>query len=344
MRQSEDCREIFNAIAEFSGMSLVRLSIFETAFCKDSLDFSAAHKFKLLHELQLFGGSFDNFKLPLTLNTLGIYGPNNFSDRSWMSEAYPNLCDILFSFNFIEQFTNEVFIEFQASNPQLQRIRLHMIANSKITSSCLQGIGSRLPNLVDLQFNFCLNNGNQLALQQRLDEDVVHLSGLRHLRRLHGIGHFNRMSTSSVIDSLADNNVPIEDLTMDGFNPRIVDSLSRLTSIQSLQLDNFFTIDMILNLITNLPALNNLKIVSCKHGSLNGVKRILELSRNLKTLDFSDPNMLIDSGSMIESILDLARGRTRVKIWVIPSNICITLQTTEAIPDGLWMRIDLSGQ
>lgn len=56
------------------------------------------------------------------------------------------------------------------------------------------------------------------------------------------------------------------------------------------------------------------------------VRRILDLSRNLQTLRIRDRNMLIDSKSMIESILDLTRGRIQVEIMAKSSNICMSLE------------------
>lgn len=82
---------------------------------------------------------------------------------------------------------------------------------------------------MELQFSFRFYN-DKIALQRKFEADVMHLSGLWHLKRLDGVRHYisHRMSTCPIIDALADNNIPIEDLTVDGINPCIVESLARL--------------------------------------------------------------------------------------------------------------------
>lgn len=150
----------------------------------------------------------------------------------------------------------------------------------------------------------------------KLEKDIMHVSGLRHLRRL--AGHY--ISNCSIIDAFADNNVPIESLEIIGWNPHIVDSIARLTSINYLSL-SFFSYEMVVDLVMKLPALEHLKFFRCAHLSLNGLKRMLEQSDNLKSLKIHDFNMLIDSENLIDSILDLIIDRIKVEINVKSENI-----------------------
>lgn len=70
-----------------------------------------------------------------------------FNAMDWMSETHPNLIHI--EFYKIGQLTNAILIEFEALKPQLQK--LFMQECNGLTSSSLQQIATRLPNLVELE-------------------------------------------------------------------------------------------------------------------------------------------------------------------------------------------------
>lgn len=105
--------EILNA--EFCGESLLNLYI-----RKHSLEFTVGSKFKLLQKLYLVLCSVNKFKLPPTLKILYVCQPLEFIELSWLLETYPNLSDI--AFMYFNQLNSKMFIEFQALNPQLQRL------------------------------------------------------------------------------------------------------------------------------------------------------------------------------------------------------------------------------
>lgn len=126
-----------------------------------------------------------------------------------------------------------------------------------------QEIATRLPNLVELEFVVLSKNHIHIdyTIQRKLEENILHVGGLRHLRYLKCDSYFYALPYTSIIDSLADNNIPIERLYMIALNPRIVESVARLTNIQSLKLWDF-TCDMVLDLIVELPALKYLDMSS----------------------------------------------------------------------------------
>lgn len=186
-----------------------------------------------------------------------------------------------------------------------------------MTSSILHGIDTRLPNLVDLKINFCLIYVDKIARQQKFEKDVLHLSGLRHLRRLHCLSPYtmHQLSMCELIDKFADNNLPIEDLQTDGCNPQIVKSVARLKNIQILYLYEF-SYALVVELIEKLPAMEHLSLIQCKDVSVNGIKRILTQAPNLKSLTIRDDEMLLDSDELIQSILNVIVGRVHVKISI----------------------------
>lgn len=46
-----------------------------------------------------------------------------------------------------------------------------------VTSSILQDISTQLPNLIDLDFQIWLGNGDQMVFQRKFERDVMHLLG-----------------------------------------------------------------------------------------------------------------------------------------------------------------------
>lgn len=206
----------------------------------------------------------------------------------------------------ISGLNDEMIIEFQALNPQLQSF--NVLECNLLSSSILHGIATRLPNLVELQFAFRFDN-DKIALQRKFEADVMHLSGLQHLKRLDGVPSYisHRMSTCPIIDALAVNNIPIEDLTVDGFNPCIVESLAKLKNIRKLIFSECSQ-EMAIDLVGKLPSLEDLRLHGCTDISLNGIKEILELGTNLKELNVFERTSLVDSKDSINSILNLARG------------------------------------
>lgn len=237
----------------------------------------------------------------------------------WISETYPNLIGA--TFLYLDQLNHKMLNAFYVLNPQLQTFCLR--GCKQLTSSIFQEIATQVPSLVDLEFHMSVKRDEMTKLQHQFEKDVMHLSGLRYLRRLHGKA-WHKMSTCSIVDDLANNNVPIEDLHIDGINPHIVKSVAKLTNMRKLSL-NDFRYGLVVDLIMKLPVLQDLQVFGCTPASLNGVKRILEQATNLKTLTIDSNDMLIDSDHLIHSILDLIRGRVQVKINVRSRNVHIPL-------------------
>lgn len=120
-----------------------------------------------------------------------------------MSETHPHLIEIYF--RSFTPLTDELPIEFQALNPQLQILST---SGCDLTTSILQGIATRVPNLVELEFSVKYQ-GDKIVLKT-FQEDIRHLSGLRHLKRLIYPYCTHPISSSLFVDILADNDIPIE--------------------------------------------------------------------------------------------------------------------------------------
>lgn len=317
--------EIFNAIADFCGNNLRRLRI-----SNHNLDFILASKFKILEELELFACNLNNFRILPTLNKL-LINDVTFNCLDWISKTYPNLKDV--AFKIFRQLNDEILIEFHRMNPQLESFRV--VACHFITSSIFQGIATRLPNLIALSFGFCFNWEDTSAEKQQFRKDVMDLSELKNLRRLRSI-YPQCMSTCGIMEALADKNIPIEELIIDGLNPCVVESVARLKNIKNLHVHDF-SYKMVIDLVSELPELKSLLISEGAKISLDGVKQILEKATNLKDLYVYDYEMIIDSDELIISLLDLIRDRVEVVLTVKETNVHIDIRTI--LTDSNWLMI-----
>lgn len=324
--------EMFKTIAKFCGKNLRGLNI-------QKHDFAIA-PFEMIEELRLCQCTIDNFKIPPTLKKLRLIN-SQVNSMDWTSETHASLIEIEFINYGINALNDAMVIEFQALNPQIQSFHFD---ERNLSSSILQGIATRLPNLVDLKFCFRFD-GDKMAMQQKFEADVMHLSELRHLKRLHGVTpHAHRMSTGSIVDAFADNNVPIEELTMDAQNPHIVESLARLSNLRILAFLGCNQ-EMVVDLVKKCPFLEQLRIHGCTEISLDGIRKVLEFGTNLKMLDVFDRTLLIDSQESIDLILNLARGRVETCLQTRTSNIQVPVKKSQNkynfadYSDFQWLKI-----
>lgn len=309
--------EIFRAIAEFCGKTLLGLRIRER-----NLNFKIGNRFEVLEELQLLDCNVVNFKPPPSLKKLYQTNELKVDNFTWMSEAYPNLIGIEFA--DCNGLNDDILVKFQELNPQLTFFSVRSCEN--LTSSVLQGISSRLPNLTGLQLCFKFEDNDEVS-QRKLKQDVMHLSGLRHLKLLHGTHpkHHN-ISDSGIIESLAENNAPIEDLCINGFHPGIVESLLKFKHMRKLDLC-YFSASAVVHLVKELPNLEHVELrnpfntFTGPRMSLNEVVQILEYGKNLKFVHIYDSDMKLDSDILLNSISNLAGDRVRVQLSVSKSNV-----------------------
>lgn len=320
-------REVFSSIADFCGNTLVR-SIMED----HHFDFGNGSQFKSLEELKLIACNVNNFRVPEALKQLQLTENTKFNSMNWMSSTYANLSEI--SLMFLDQqcdFNDEILAEFLALNPQLQK--LHVLDSNAITSSIFEKMASRVPNLIDfeIQIQIPVQSDDIIRWQCKLDEDIIHLSNLRHLRRLH---IHNKLSSSSVIDALVENNVPIESLEFAALNPCNTEIIAQLPNITTLILSGI-SYERVFDLVMNLPALQHLQITNSPHISLNGLKRILVFCQHLKTLQVFDDDILIDSGRLKYSVWDLVRHRVKLEVTLKDGNRL----TGEYSGDCRWFKI-----
>lgn len=291
-------------------------------------------QFLILEELLVIQSSLVDFELPQTLKKLRLGSQTTTNNLAWMSKTYPNLSEI--SFHQSDGFNDEVLIEFQGFNPQLIFFDISYCEN--ITSSVLNGIAMRLPNLTRLMYAYFFDGANEVALQQKLEEDVLHLGELRQLKFLHSNPN---ISNCSIFDPLAALNAPIEELKIvSGQNPGMAESLCKLKNMRKLHLDNF-SASMVVDIAKNLPNLERMEI-RYTHMSLNDVIQILEHGRSLKFVFIQDDHIKVDSDILLDSILNLARGRTQIVLSVSYSNISVSLQRFFNADISKWLIIKSS--
>lgn len=79
------------------------------------------------------------------------------------------------------------------------------------------------------------------------------------------------------------------------------------------------------DLVAKLLHLQNLSLFQRARNSLKGVKGNLDRATSLKSFSISDPNIFVDPESLISLILDSARGRVQIEIFVKRGIVRISL-------------------
>ncbi|XP_055305178.1 uncharacterized protein LOC129569940 isoform X2 [Sitodiplosis mosellana] len=310
--------DTLNMIADFCGRNLTKLST-HTGY----IDFNTRSQFKVLERLSIATGlvynlaTFPELKL-LEVRSCKIKHANLFA------RTFPKLKKAVFC--SIEGSSDDAFIRFQTHNPQLKKLWLTCLyPNVCITSLIVRDIGNRTPDLTDLTL---ICNKDQF-LMNNLAADIMHLSGLQKLQNLRIECKRAPFSAKLLIDSFAENNVPIENLQIHGAYPDFVESLPRLQQLKKLNLLNVPE-----NMVGQLHGLQELFIEG--EVTIAGVKQILERHRNLNKLIVTAQRMMIDHENY-DKVLALAKDLCVVFITCYDG--LIDVQPSVLRKNSKWLHI-----
>lgn len=314
--------EVLNSIADFCGSTLTKLST-HTGY----IDFGTRSCFKVLEKLSIATGliyslsSFPELKL-LEVRSCKIMHADLFA-RAFPKLEKAVLCSV-------DGLTDDAFIGFQTHNPQLQHLWLTCLyPNVNITSAIFRSIANRTPNLTE----FTLICNKDESLMKDLTEDILHLSGLQRLRNLRIECKKASFSAKQLIDSFAENSVPIENLQIHGAYPDFVESLPRLQNLKELNLLNVPE-DMAIECVRKLNGLQELFLKG--ETTFDGVRQILECGPNLKNLVITAQKMTI-SNENYDKVFALAEGKTTVFITCYGGSIDVQPQVLRA--NSKWLLI-----
>lgn len=298
--------DVLNTIAEYCGKTLLSLrSEYPHTNWTNILPHLTA-----LEKLDVEISNLTNFELHLPLKHLRlVFGMRPDPVNAWFIQNFPQLES--FTLNFMKNLTNDMVIDFLNLNPQLRCLKIHYCF--KVGTDIFNDIGRRLPHLEEIGFE---SNSNIT-----FDENIRQL---RHLKKLKSLSLAANVPVDEVMQLLVENQIPIEQLAIDGIN----DNLANAPAIEGLIKLSVCSLsdEDLLSVVNKHPNLQDLHVTKTSAITIDGVKKALESGKNLLVLTFFVNHFDVNEESY-KSVLALAKNRVRVLITIntgtvtVPSDI-----------------------
>lgn len=265
------------------------------------IDLSKCLKFNVLEEFEMTFGTIRNFNLHSEIRSLKLRDVR-IVDVNWLIQSFSNL--LLIEFFKINAVTDNVLMGLIRSNSQLLNIKIAKCRN--VTPSMFKRIVRHVPKLREFTFSACVDQS-----MKNFDKKLLHLSNLKDLRSLRILGR--NFSASQLIRKLIEDGRAIEDLAIDGAESNLAEEIGKLKKLKNLTLIAAnITEDSIINLIQQLPALENIVTTSVSLTPI-GINRILEAGTKLMAMSIFTYHLAIDSNAY-KPIYALAKDRVQVII------------------------------
>lgn len=305
----QSANEFLNMIAHYSGKSLIELVIE-----KQHLDFNTNQKFAKLEFLEMEDATFYNFQMDLPLRMLKLWNCNQpISLDEWFLHYFPGLQSV--HFLKVKNLTSEIANKFLEINAHVSKCEF--LFCEKLSTEVFKDIGIRAPNLERITYY-----KNQASAQ--FDENMMGLSELKKLKFL-SIGAPN-VSSEAVFELLTNHDLPVEELEL---NCQPFDKAPTIKYLKQVTLYDVSD-EILINFVKNHPLLDRMRINASEHMTLWGVKKTLELAKNLKVITFAISNLdisLEEYQSLLDAInqrlcvcLTISKGTINVPPHVLASN------------------------
>lgn len=314
----------FKMIAKFCGKTLIKFKIEKHYF-----NFNKLAKFQFLEDLCICGVQLSDFGSIPSLKKLSLLWPK-FTNFDWLSQNFPKLEYI--GLGSIDGLKDDMIIDFQKHNPQLRTLFIYVSKRSSITSSIFKDIAVRTPNIEELTYTFTFKDDDELEV------NVVHLSGLKKLKHLEILG-VPLFSTKPLIDSLANNAVPIEYFEIRIYSDSdLVENLPKLKQLKSTCIYECSQ-ETLINSIKEMPCLQKIHVQIFKDATVPGLLQILESVQNVNLTLNSIEKLSIDLNEY-NLILTLVKNHhLKVDLYIYDANIDVTHDILEA--NGNFLKINV---
>lgn len=293
--------EILHLISDYCGKTLKRFEIWN-----QFPNFETRSPFKMLTKLELYNAPPLHFDLYSQLTCLQLSRYSTLGN--WLLKTFPNLKCLVFKRT--NELNDDTVDRILTLNPQLEN--LDIMYCDKLTTSIFKNIGSRVPNLTTFKIA-----GTQFSI----DTNMMDLSQLKNLKTLSL--ECSCDSVGNLIDKLAENHIPIEQLVLNKVTRDISDELMKLKRLKELRIGG--TADEILaNIVKKQIALKKLNIFAASV-SFDGIKSALEHGKNLTELSvyINNTNRISFSLHMYNTILKFVKDRVKFELKFSSAEICV---------------------
>lgn len=230
------------------------------------------------------------------------------TDYNWLAQEFPNLLAAKFNTfrSYNSGLNDKILSAFLSHNHQLQNLSVENCEH--VTSFLLRPIADHVPNLIKLKF-LSSNSYVQKA-------DIIHLNRLQCLKSLEiDVSEF---LVRSLINSLADNRVPITELIIGNSKYDLSKAIPRL-KLRRLDI-HLVSEKALVDIVKNTSCLEELTVQHPTDMTIDGIIRVLQHGINLKRFTMFIYFFTVDIRAY-ESMLKVVKGRTKVHLILCPSRI-----------------------
>lgn len=297
-------------------------------------------EFKSLEKLDLYFASPLNFRQYSSLKILIIRQLKSLEHGPWFVREMPNLQEIVF--DGVNDLTDEMIAKFLTLNPNLRCLKVKDCKN--ITSSIIENIRNCSPNIEKLDIFFHRASDFSDVVVRK---NILHLSFLRKLKSFNSdLGRY--MSLETISNAFAENDIPIEDLSIGSLKPisEHDDAMLTLKTLKHLKIgSSVVTIfdDILIKAVKSQPALETINIEVNGWGkiAMSTIEQILTCGENLTQFSCEVKEMDIDKKSY-ESILKLAKNRVKIHIEVVRGEVEVPANILETNRE--WLNVVVSNR
>lgn len=297
-----------------------------------SINFSTLSPLQALEELEIRHINILKFEYHSQLRRLsveGIYGNRPNLKFDWLIQTFPQLECL--ELRELHQLQYKQAMKFFRLNPQLKSLVIYYCKH--IQPKVFRKMADFTPNLEKLVFSLTSHPSRAQK------EPLIHISKLRNLKSLAIIA--DSVPKIKLIDSLIENNVPIENLSFLIFYGAEASelSISRLKLLKKLFIRRV-TDETLIDYVKSLPRLEEIMCYAEKI-TLKGIETALQYGKYLSVLvvDMYLSEITINSDDY-ESILNLAKSRC-VKVTIYTKYGTIDVPTDLLEVNRKWLNVKI---
>lgn len=293
--EMENYIKVLNMIEQYCGRTLIDLVV-------NGLDIRLNYfsKFQILKKLNVSCCTVTAMELPPNLKILKLNYVKCEKNFVWHQNHTALEEAKFYNVDYLEDST---FTEFLSVNSQLQRLTINHC--DYLTPSVFEAISNLVPNLVELHI------GIRPIFGYHYNGLLTQLGQLRRLKCLNFISYNH--SITSLINTLAWNMVPVEELTINDDRFEIEDLL-KLKQLKKLKFSRCTKIssDIFEKIVRHLPELEKIKIKS----NISPIQLLeaLEKGKKLTEIKIISFDLHIDIHTYM-SILTLIKGRLELTVY-----------------------------
>lgn len=322
-----DARSLSPLIAHYCGPNLKTLRV------DSSANFNTRSPLQVLMDLNVDGANVYNFKYYSQLRRLKVTGMD-ITRFDWLVQPFPNL--EIANFDILHRLEYNQAVAFLTLNPQLKKLNIQYCG--QISSHVFEKMAQLTPSLEVLLFRETANNSSPKS-----NENLIHVSKLRNLNSL-GLHSFSEIPVGRLIDSLIENNTPIEYLSVtmaDVENYSTPEwNTSQLKSLKKLCLTQI-TDETLISIVKNLPTLEELIAPLNSKITIMGIKKALQYAKQLSVLVIELHGITMDLDDFLP-ILKLAKVN-RVKVTIYVENGSVNVPNSLLKENREWFDIIIGG-